>query len=79
MHALENRAGAHGTMALARREHEKLGHRRPLDGPGDGVLELPPQVGDGLGLHVIHAYPVDRLIGSQFLRHQELPGFALVG
>ena len=53
-------------------EHEELGDRRPLDRARDRVLELPSQVGDGLGLHVLHARAVGGVVEAQLLGSQEL-------
>ena len=58
VHALEDRAGAHGAVAAPGGQDDELGDRRALDRARDRVLELPAQVGDGLRLDVLHPLAV---------------------
>src|SRR5579863_8882686 len=75
VHALENRAGAHGSMAPTGREHEKIRHGGPLHRPGNRIIELAAQVRDGLALDVVHARAVPRVLWPQLLGYEKLEGF----
>jgi hypothetical protein len=65
-------------VAAPRGEDEELRDGRALDGLRDRVVELPPQVGDGLVLDVLHARAVGRLVGVSSCASEEVVDLVVV-
>ena len=72
VHALQDRARAGLAVTAAGRELEELFDRRLLDGLGDRVFEVAPEVADRLGLDRVHARAVGGLVGVELLGEEEL-------
>jgi hypothetical protein len=78
VHRLEDRARADLAVSLAGGEQQELDDARPLDGAGDGEVEIAAEVLDRFVLDALEAGLIDRIFGPELLRVEKTSCFGFV-